>query len=475
MPDATIQLPAIPAAESARRIARTLRDAGHTALLAGGCVRDSLLGRKPKDFDVATSARPDEVEKLFPKTLAVGKSFGVIVVVDGDVQTEVATFRSDGGYADGRHPESIRFSTPEEDASRRDFTVNGLFADPVSGAVLDYVGGLADLAAGVVRAIGDPAERFGEDALRMLRAVRFAGVLDFTLDPATAEAIRRSVPLLRHVSAERVGQELVRSFTESPRAGRALDLLRDTGLLAATLPEVQAMLGCEQPPQFHPEGDVYTHTRLMLDDMPPPAARDPRLAMAVLLHDVGKPPTHVLREMPGGERRHAFPGHASVGAGMAFGILLRLRRPLDFARDVSSMVERHMMIVEAPKMRPARLRRFLASPTMALELELMRLDTLHSVGDFTTWDFVRDQYAAIQAEPRLPPRWVRGDDLLAMGMAPGPEMGAFLDEVFDRQLEGAAASRDDLLAWVRANFPRKTEACRNTALPEKPTDFERRR
>lgn len=446
---ATIALPAIPAADSARRIARTLRAAGHTALLAGGCVRDSLLGRKPKDFDVATSARPDQVEALFPKTLAVGKAFGVIVVVDGDVQTEVATFRSDGGYADGRHPDSIRFSTPEEDSSRRDFTVNGLFADPESGAVLDYVGGLADLRAGVVRAIGDPAERFAEDALRMLRAVRFAGVLGFEIDPATAEAIRREVPRLRRVSAERIGQELVRTFAESPRAGRALDLLRDTGLLAATLPEVQTMVGCEQPPQFHPEGDVYTHTRLMLDDMPPPAARDPRLAMAVLLHDVGKPLTHTLREMPDGELRHAFPGHAAVGAEKALDILLRLRRPLDFARDVSRMVERHMMIVEAPKMRPARLRRFLSEPTMGLELELMRLDTLHSVGDFSIWNFVRDKYAEIQSEPSLPPRWVRGADLLAMGMPSGPEMGAFLDEVFDRQLEGAAASREELLAWAR--------------------------
>ena len=453
MPDAAIQLPAIPAAESARRIARTLRAAGHTALLAGGCVRDSLLGRKPKDFDVATSARPDQVEALFPKTLAVGKSFGVIVVVDGKVQTEVAMFRSDGGYADGRHPDSIRFSTPEEDASRRDFTVNGLFADPESGAVLDYVGGLPDLAAGVVRAIGDPVERFGEDALRMLRAVRFAGVLGFALDPATADAIQRSVRLLRRVSAERVGQELVRTFTESPRAGRALDLLRETDLLAATLPEIQAMVGCEQPPQFHPEGDVYTHTRLMLDDMPPPAERDPRLAMAVLLHDVGKPVTHILREMPDGERRHAFPSHASIGAEKTMGILLRLRRPMDFSRDVATMVERHMMIVSARDMRPARLRRFLSSPTMALELELMRLDTLHSTGDFETWNFLRDAYAAIQAEPQLPPRWVRGDDLLAMGMQSGPEMGAFLDEIFDRQLEGAAANREELLAWAREHLP----------------------
>ena len=443
-----IPLPDVPAAVSARRIARTLRAAGHEALLAGGCVRDGLLGRPPKDFDVATSARPDEVEALFPKTLSVGKSFGVIVVVDGDVQTEVATFRSDGGYADGRHPESIRFSTPGEDASRRDFTVNGLFADPETGAVRDYVGGLADLRAGVVRAIGEPAERFAEDALRMLRAVRFAGVLGFALDPATAEAIRREVPRLGRVSAERIGQELVRTFAESPKAGRALDLLRDTGLLAATLPEVQAMLGCEQPPQFHPEGDVYAHTRLMLDDMPPPSARDPRLAMAVLLHDVGKPPTHILREMPGGELRHAFPGHAAAGAELALGILQRLRRPLDFSRTVARMVERHMTIVEARNMRPAKLRRFLSEPTMAMELELMRLDTLHSTGDFATWNFLCAKYAEIQSEPRLPPRLVRGDDLVAMGVAPGPRLGALLDEVFDRQLENPAATREDLLAWA---------------------------
>lgn len=452
--DRIAPIPDTPAAQEASRIVATLRAAGHEAYLVGGCVRDTLLGRIPKDFDVATSARPDEVEMLFPKTLAVGKAFGVIVVVGTDGNsTEIATFRSDIGIADGRHPERIRPSTPRGDAARRDFTVNALFADPATGEVLDFVGGLADLRAGIVRAIGDPSERFREDALRMLRAVRFAATLGFSLNPDTAAAIRAGIFRLRNVSAERLGQELVRTFSESLHAGCALDLLRDTGLLVAALPEVAALEGCEQPPEFHPEGDVYVHTRLMLDDLPPPGERDTRLAMAVLLHDVGKPPTHTLRTMPDGSRRHAFPGHAAVGADMVLAILRRLRRPADFAEDVAAMVRRHMTLVEAPKMRPATLRRFLSAPTMPLELELMRLDTLHSTGDLADWNFLKARYDAICAEPRLPPRWVRGDDLLAMGMASGPAMGAFLDRLFDRQLESAEPDRPALLAWARAHLP----------------------
>ena len=450
-------LPSRPEADLAIHIVRTLRAAGHTALFAGGCVRDSLLGREPKDFDVATSARPDQVEALFPKTLAVGKSFGVIVVVGEAGSVEVATFRSEGGYADGRHPDTIRFSTPEEDASRRDFTVNGLFAslreDGREADILDYVGGLADLEARRIRAIGVPSERFEEDALRMLRAVRFAGSLDFEIDAATLEAIRMEAERIRLVSAERIGVETVRMFAESVHAGQTLEWLRVSGLLPIVLPEVAAMVGVEQPPQFHPEGDVFTHTRLMLDDLPPPKERDPRLAMAVLLHDVGKPPTSAFRRMPDGEMRITFQSHAAVGAEMAREILLRLRRPVAFAEDVAGMVARHMTIVEAPKMRTARLRRFLASPTMEQELELARLDILHSCGGFEAWDFTKAAYDRIRAEPVLPPRWVTGADLLAMGMESGPEMGAFLERIFDRQLEGAEPDRDALLAWAEDHLP----------------------
>lgn len=458
----TLALPDTPESTLALRIVRTLRDAGHTALFAGGCVRDALLGRPPKDFDVATSARPDQVEALFPKTLSVGKSFGVIVVVEGDESVEVATFRSDGGYVDGRHPESIRFSTPEEDASRRDFTVNGLFAAPAedggrSARLLDFVGGLPDLAARRIRAIGDPDERFREDALRMLRAIRFAGALDFDIEPATFQAIQRGAERIRLVSMERVGQELVRMFSESPRAGRTLDLLRASGLLAIVLPEIQAMVGVAQPPQFHPEGDVFTHTRLMLDDMPPPARRDPRLAMAVLLHDVGKPPTCALRRVGDtGELRITFQSHASVGAEMALDILKRLKRPNEFAEAVSAMVARHMTIVEAPKMRPAKLRRFLASPTMSLELELSRLDIQHSCGGFEAWEFLRDAFERFRSEPVLPPRWVKGADLIALGMEPGEAMGAMLDRLYDRQLEGAEPDRESLLAWAREALGEKS-------------------
>lgn len=449
-----ISLPDRPDAHLALRIIRTLREAGHTALFAGGGVRDALLGRAPKDFDVATSARPDQVEALFPKTLDVGKSFGVIIVPEDGYEVEIATFRSDGGYVDGRHPESIRFSTPEEDASRRDFTINGLFASPdpdapLSAEVLDYVGGLADLAAHRIRAIGNPAERFQEDALRMLRAIRFAGALDFELDPATLEAIRAAAPRIHLVSAERIGVELVRMFAESIHAGRTLDLLHDSGLLPLILPEVEAMRGVEQPPQFHPEGDVYTHTRLMLDDLPPPAERDPRLALAVLLHDVGKPPTAGHRTMPSGELRITFQSHAPVGAKLALDILRRLRRSNDFAEDVAKMVDRHMRIVETTNMRPATLRRFLASPTMDLEFELSRLDILHSCGGFDSWNFAHEAYLKICAEPALPPRWVTGDDLIALGMSPGTRMGGLLNDLFDLQLEGSVPTREALLEIAR--------------------------
>ncbi len=448
-----------PPALAARRVVATLRAAGHTAYLVGGCVRDTLLGKTPKDFDVATSARPDQVETLFPKTLAVGKSFGVIVVVDGKEQTEVATFRSDVGTADGRHPESVTFSTPEEDVKRRDFTVNGLFLDPETMEVLDFVGGQADLAAGVVRAIGVPEERFEEDALRMLRAVRFAGSLGFTVDGPTFRAVRSRADLIRNVSAERIGQETVRMFKESVHAGETLDRLRASGLLRRILPEVEAMVGVDQPPQFHPEGDVYTHTRLMLDDMPPPPARDARLAMAVLLHDVGKPPTKGWRRMPDGEIRPTFQSHADVGAGLAEEILRRLKCSGSFIDDVAAMVRRHMTLVSAKEMRPAKLRKFLAAPTMPLEFELTRLDQVHSCGIGDAWEFAKAEYEKIAATPELPARWVTGDDLIAMGVPPGVGMGRLLAEAFDRQLEGLAKDRAELLDWVRV----RAADCRNPA------------
>lgn len=439
-------------AQPARAVARALRAVGHETYFAGGSVRDALLGRSAKDVDVATAAPPDMVEALFPRTIAVGKSFGVIVVLQDGTPVEVATFRTDGPYADGRRPERVAFSSARDDAQRRDFTINGLFMDPDSGRVVDFVGGVDALREGVVAAIGDARARFGEDHLRMLRAVRFAGTLDFRVAPTTVEAIRELAPLVAKVSGERIGQELVRSLTESERAGETLRLLADLRLLEVVLPEVAAMRGVEQPPQFHPEGDVFTHTCLMLDALPPPP-RDPRLALAVLLHDVGKPPTFSMDPLPDGGSIIRFRDHAPRGALMAGEILRRLKLPNDLVADVAGMVKRHMTFPETDKMRPATLRRFMSAPTFPQEIELARLDMLHSNGDLAPHAFVAQQFAAYRDEPVLPPRWITGSDLRELGVPAGPELGALLHTAYDRQLEGLAPDRASLLEWVRQQLP----------------------
>lgn len=446
-----------PLAQPARRVARALRAAGHETYFAGGCVRDALLGRAPKDVDVATAALPDDVEALFPKTAAVGKAFGVIIVVQDGSPVEVATFRTDGPYADGRRPDSVAFRSAREDALRRDFTVNGLFLDPETAEVVDFVEGVAALRAGRIEAIGDPEARFRDDHLRMLRAVRFAGTLGFTIAPETAGAIRRFAPLVAKVSGERIGQELLRCFAEAHRAGDTVRLLADLGLLDVVLPEVAAMRGVEQPPQYHPEGDVFTHTCLMLDGLPPPP-RDTRLALAVLLHDVGKPPTASVERLPDGGEIIRFREHAPRGAELAEAILRRLKLPGDTIGDVVAMVGRHMTFVDATKMRPATLRRFMAQPTFPLELELARLDALHSSGDLSDHAFVAARHEEFRSEPVLPARWVTGKDLLALGCREGPEVGALLDAAYDRQLEGLEPDRDALLAWVRGHLQSAGEA-----------------
>lgn len=438
-----------PSAQPARRVALALRAAGFETYFAGGCVRDALLGRTAKDVDVATAATPDAVEALFPKTIAVGKAFGVVVVVESGTPVEVATFRTDGTYADGRRPDSVAFRSAREDAQRRDFSINGLFLDPCDGRLLDYVEGVEALRRGIVAAIGDPERRFREDHLRMLRAARFAGTLGFEVAAETAAAIRRLAPLAAKVSGERTGQELVRTLCESRQAGQSVRLLEDLALLPVVLPEVAAMRGVAQPPQFHPEGDVLTHTCLMLDGMPPPP-RDPRLALAVLLHDVGKPSTFGTEPLPGGGAIIRFRQHASVGADLAETLLRRLKLPGDLVADVCSMVRRHMSFVEAPNMRPATLRRYMGVATFPHELELARLDALHSNGDLSGHAFVAQRFDAFRNEPVLPERWVTGKDLLALGVPSGPELGALLDAAYDRQLEAAEPDRDALLAWVRA-------------------------
>ena len=423
-------------AASARSVAAKLNRAGFQAFFAGGSVRDALLGRALKDIDIATSATPDQVEALFAgQTVAVGKAFGVVLVLRDGFQFDVATFRTDGAYADGRHPESVTYATAEGDAQRRDFTVNGLFCDPASGEVVDYVDGLADLAAQVIRAIGEPEARFREDHLRIVRAVRFASVLGFQIEPATYAAIKEHAAWIKTVSAERIAMEFVRLVCESPKPSIGLNLLREAGLLAHFLPEVAALYGTEQPPQFHPEGDVWAHTCLMLDEMEAP--REPVLALAVLLHDIGKPVTFCETAEPGtGETRIRFPCHAPAGADLAESILLRLRQPSARIAEVKALVLGHMHFVEAQKMRPAKLRRFLGMSHFPRMMELMRLDILHSNKDFSTWRFLKEAFESFNAEPVLPEPLVRGRDLRAWGVPPGPEMGALLNELYDAQLEG---------------------------------------
>jgi poly(A) polymerase len=440
-----------PLLSAAGEVAATLRTAGHLALFAGGCVRDALLGRPLKDIDIATSATPDEVEQLFAgATVAVGKAFGVIVVCRPPHTFEVATFRADGDYRDGRRPDTVRFTDAAEDARRRDFTINGLFYDPASGEMLDFIQGRADLAAGIVRAIGAPALRFQEDHLRLLRAVRFTAVLGFRLDPATAAAARAAAPLLADVSAERIGMEFTRMLCEAPRPSEALELLGELDLLPRFLPEVAALRGVAQPPAYHPEGDVWTHTCLMLDAIPAP--RDPTLAYAALLHDVGKPPTLLCG--PDGVPR--FPSHAPVGAAMARAILLRLKRPSDLIEAVVIAVDRHMTFVTLPEMRPAKLRRFLGSPTFPLELALHKLDVTNSHGKLEIAVFAEQKIAEFAAEPVLPEAWIKGRDLLALGLKPGPRVGQWLVHAYDAQLEARFPDREALRDWIRQSLAAET-------------------
>ena len=447
-PPATFPAPAtLPVPPFPLHVVRTLRDAGHEAFFVGGCVRDLLLGRTPKDYDVVTSARPDTIEGLFPHSLPIGKAFGIITVVPdpeafpGATPVEVATFRAESTYADGRHPDpgTLRFTDAREDAIRRDFTINALLLDPFppDGAlprVCDFTGGRADLASRTIRAIGDPARRFAEDRLRMLRAIRFAATLGFSIEPATFDAIRALASGIRDISAERIREELLRILTEAADAGSALDLLDASSLLREILPEIDAMHGVEQPPEFHPEGDVYIHTRLMLSALPPHPSQ--RLALAVLLHDVGKPPTANLATLPDGTLRWRFESHASVGAEMVRGILARLRCPNALIDDVAYMVGNHMRIAEAPKMRPPKLRRLLAAPTIDDELVLHRLDCESSHNSKNVLEFLLSARAAFAAEPVLPPPLVMGRDLIAAGLAPGPAFSPILQALYDLQLEG---------------------------------------
>jgi len=475
-----------PQFEAALQIIASLRAAGHQAYLAGGCVRDLLLGRAPSDYDVATSATPDIVLAMFDRTFAVGAHFGVVLVAHGDgetyLTTEVATFRSDGAYSDGRHPDAVRYTlSAEEDVKRRDFTINGLLLDPLKDAgfspyinssevdegfsprgtfsnpladleqirhaVLDHVNGLADLEAGIIRAIGRPEARFEEDHLRMLRAVRFAARFNFQLDSATARAIRSLAPKTAAVSRERVRDELTKMLTEG-RARRAFELLDETALLPEVLPEVARMKGVDQPPQYHPEGDVWVHTLGLLAQLEPGCS--PTLAWGALLHDVGKPPT--FRRAPD---RIRFDGHVEVGVAIAAEILRRFRFSNDGTRQILALVDNHMRFADTERMKSSTLKRFFRLPAFEEHLALHRMDCLAGSGNLDHWRFTRERWTAMPEETVRPTPLITGRDLIAAGYRPGPAFKDVLRAVEDEQLEGSIVTREEAmrLAQLKLGLP----------------------
>ena len=429
----------------ATELVRRLRAAGHEAYLAGGCVRDRLLGREPLDYDVATSAAPEAVQALFPRTIPVGVQFGVVLVVAGGMPVEVATFRSDAAYVDGRRPSAVHFGSAREDALRRDFTINALFLDPLTGDVVDFVGGQADLRAGIIRAIGDAHARIGEDRLRMLRAVRLAARLGFTIEPTTLEAICAASPTVTDMAAERIGDEIVKIVTEGA-ARRGFELLAETGLLAAVLPEVTRMQGVEQSPDYHPEGDVFRHTLLAIEQLR--AGASETLALGLLLHDVGKPVTAARRS-----DRITFYGHATVGAEMAVAICQRLRRSRATWERVAYLVSHHLRLVDAPEMRLSTLKRMFRHEGFDELLALARMDALASNKDLRYVAFCEQRRAELAREDIRPPRLLGGDDLIALGHRPGPRLGEILRALEEAQLEGEVTNRADAERFVRGRFP----------------------
>ena len=429
--------------KTAKEIVERLQAANFAAFWVGGCVRDFLLGREPQDFDIATSARPEQVEKLFPKTIPVGKKFGVIIVLAGGQQFQVATFRAEADYQDGRRPEKVVFANAEADALRRDFTVNGLFYDPLTEKIHDWVDGEKDLRAKIIRTIGAPEERFGEDHLRMLRAVRFAAQLGFAIEPKTLAAIQAGAAKIKLISAERIRDELLKLF-RPPHAARGLVLLRESGLLVPVLPELAATIDCEQSPEFHPEGSVFNHIALMLEKMP--ATADESLAWSVLMHDIAKP---VTAEREAGTGKIHFYGHEKVGAEMAEKILQRLRFPKKQTDEIVTCVKNHMQFKDVKQMRKATRRRLLLRETFPLEMELHRLDCLGSFGDLEHYNFLTEQAVELAQKPEIRPPLLTGDDLIKLGMEPGKAMGALLAEIREKQLADELETPEAATAWVK--------------------------
>ncbi|MGE5322303.1 MAG: CCA tRNA nucleotidyltransferase [Actinomycetota bacterium] len=439
-------------AREAARIVRVLRERGYSAYLVGGCVRDLVLGREPADYDVATSATPDQVMSIFPRTYAVGAQFGVVLVPvlrdspDGERDNyaiEVATFRSDGAYSDGRHPDQVQFTSEARlDVQRRDFTINGLLLDPMTQEVLDYVGGQADLKAGIIRAIGAPHRRFAEDKLRMLRAARFAARFGYAIERDTFSAIGGLAAQIHQVSQERIRDEILKMLTEG-HARRAFELLDETGLLVQVLPEIKKMQGVEQPPQFHPEGDVWVHTLLLLEGLP--AGVSKTLALGVLLHDVGKPPT--FRVAPD---RIRFDQHAEVGTRMAEEICRRFRMSNEETHQVCALVANHMRFADVMKMKESTLKRFFRLPRFEEHLELHRLDCLSSHRDLSLYDFARGKFHTLPEQQIHPEPLINGEDLIAAGYNPGPKFREVLTAVEDAQLEGTISSKEEALGLAKS-------------------------
>jgi len=435
--------PAKSSRELALDIVRRLQRAGFPAFWVGGCVRDFLLGREPGDYDIVTSALPEQVEQLFKRTVPVGRKFGVMVIIEGGRQFQVATFRAEADYKDGRHPERVAFGDAEADARRRDFTVNGLFYDPVRRELHDWVGGEVDLRSKIIRTIGLPAERFAEDHLRLLRAVRLAAQLDFSIEARTFAVLKANATQIKTISAERVREELVK-LLQPPHASRGLDLLRQSGLLQQVLPEIAATVTCEQSPDFHPEGTVFNHLRLMLEQMTPDP--DPSLPWAVLLHDVAKPVTASADPKTGSTH---FYGHENIGAEMAAEILGRLRFPLKQTEVIVRAVRGHMQFKDALKMRKSTLRRLLLGPTFPLELELHRLDCLGSHGRLDVYEFLTAQAKELEQQPHIRPPLLKGDDLIALGMKPGPALGGLLAEIREKQLQDELRTKLEARQWAK--------------------------
>ena len=430
-------------ASGAFTIAKRLHEQGFMAYFAGGCVRDFLMHKTPEDYDIATTATPDQVEKIFRKTIPVGKQFGVMVVVEDPHNFEVATFRKEGGYHDGRHPTEVSFTIPEQDALRRDFTVNGLFFDPLQNKVIDYVDGQKDIQKKIIRAIGDPEKRFEEDKLRLLRAIRFASTLNFEMETGTWKAVCRKAEEIKQVSPERIRDEMAKIFTR-PGAARGFQLLSESGLMKEVLPEVEAMKGVAQQPDFHPEGDVFVHTRLLLEKLKNPSLT---LALGALFHDVGKPVTFQIKD-----GKIKFYEHAPIGARMTREIMKRLRFSNKEIEQVSTCVENHMKFADVQKMRSGKLKMFVTRPTFLEELELHRIDCLSCHGMLDNYEFMKKKLVEYEAEDLKPKPFINGDDLIRLGLKPGPSMKPLIEEAYEQQLEGKFKDKSEALNWIKTKL-----------------------